>query len=72
MSLQLPLEMVTVRVPTLVIWAEADTALPPALLDGLEAFVPVMRLVRVPGATHWIIHERPSFVAQEIERTLAT
>ncbi len=72
MSLQLPPEMVTVRVPTLVIWAEADTALPPALLDGLDAYVADMRLVRVPGATHWIVHERPSLVAQEIERALAT
>ena len=72
MSLQLPPEMLTVRVPTLVIWAEADTALPPALLDGLEAYVPDMRLVRVPGATHWIVHERPSLVAQEIDRALAS
>jgi len=71
MSLQLPPEMLTVRVPTLVIWAEADTALPPALLDGLDAYVPDMRLVRVPGATHWIIHERPSLVAQEIDRVLS-
>lgn len=70
-TLQLPPEMVTVRVPTLVIWAEADTALPPALLDGLEHYVPQMRLVRVPGATHWIIHERPAFIAQEIDRALA-
>ncbi|QTN22341.1 alpha/beta hydrolase [Rhizobacter sp. AJA081-3] len=72
MSLQLPPEMLTVRVPTLVIWAEADTALPPALLDGLEAYVPDMRLVRVPGATHWIVHERPSLVAQEIDRVLSS
>jgi len=72
MRLQLPPEMLTVRVPTLVIWAEADTALPPALLDGLDAYVPDMRLVRVPGATHWIIHERPSLVAQEIDRVLSS
>jgi pimeloyl-ACP methyl ester carboxylesterase len=71
-SLQLPPEMVTVRVPTLVVWAEADVALPPALLDGLQAYVPDMRLVRVPGATHWIIHERPALVAQEIERALGS
>lgn len=69
--LQLPAEMVTVRVPTHVVWAEADAALPPALLDGLETFVPGMTLTRVPGATHWIVHERPAFVAQEIERSLA-
>lgn len=72
MGLQLPPEMVTVRVPTLVIWAEADVALPPTLLVGLEAYVPAMRLVRVPGATHWIVHERPALVAQEIDRALAS
>ncbi|HZT55008.1 MAG TPA: alpha/beta hydrolase [Burkholderiaceae bacterium] len=64
-------EFVTVRRPTLVIWAEDDTALPTPLIDGLDAFVPDMRLVRVPGATHWIIHERPDFIAAEIEKHLA-
>jgi len=62
---------VTSHVPTLVIWAEDDTALPVALLDGLEAYVPHLRVVRVPGATHWIVHERPAFVAAEIEGALA-
>ena len=62
---------VTSRVPTLVIWAEDDIALPVALLDGLEAYVPNLRIVRVPGATHWIVHERPAFVAAEIEAALA-
>jgi epoxide hydrolase 4 len=65
-------EFVTVMLPTLVIWAEDDIALPIALIDGLDAFVPHMRLVRVPGATHWIVHERPAFIAAEIEQHLAT
>jgi pimeloyl-ACP methyl ester carboxylesterase len=65
-------EFVTVKRPTLVIWAEDDIALPKALVDGLDAFVPDLRLVRVPGATHWIVHERPKFVAAEIEKHLAT
>jgi epoxide hydrolase 4 len=72
MELVFPPEAVTVRVPTLVIWAEADIALPPALLDGLEAYVPRMRLVRVPRATHWIVHEQPELVIREIETTLAS
>jgi epoxide hydrolase 4 len=71
MAIEFPAEFVTVKVPTLVIWAEDDIALPKSLVDGLEAFVPQLRLVRVPGATHWIIHERPRFVAAEIERQLA-
>jgi epoxide hydrolase 4 len=67
MKLRLPPESVTVQVPTLVIWGEADAALHVDLLKGLEAFVPHMRVVRVPGATHWIAHERPALLAGEIE-----
>lgn len=70
MQLTFTPEFVTVNLPTLVIWGEADTALPPALLDGLEPFVPQMHLVRVPGASHWIVHEQPSLVAAEIEQFL--
>ncbi len=57
-----------VKVPTLVIWGEADKALLPGCLDGLEACVPDLRVVRVPGASHWIIHEHPERVCSEIER----
>jgi pimeloyl-ACP methyl ester carboxylesterase len=71
MTLEFTPEFVTVKVPTLVIWAEDDSALPPSLIDGLEAYVPRLRLVRVPGATHWIVHEQPQLVAGEIERELA-
>ena len=70
LALELPPDFCTVRLPTLVIWAEGDVALPVALLDGLEHYVPQMRLVRVPGATHWIVHERPQWIAAEIERQL--
>jgi pimeloyl-ACP methyl ester carboxylesterase len=71
MKLEFAPEFVTVKVPTLVIWAEEDSALPPSLIDGLEAYIPSLRLVRVPGATHWIVHEQPELVAGEIERALA-
>ena len=71
MKIELPPGSVTSHAPTLVIWAEDDIALPVALLDGLEAFVPDLRVVRVPGATHWIVHERPALVIGEIERELA-
>jgi pimeloyl-ACP methyl ester carboxylesterase len=69
-TLVLPSEAVTVRVPTTVLWGEGDTALPVALLDGLQAWVPVLDLQRVPGATHWLIHERPALVAETIVRLL--
>ena len=72
MSIRFAPEAVTVHVPTLVLWAEDDMALPTSLLEGLEAYVPRMRLVRLPGATHWVIHEQPATIAAEIERELAS
>ena len=41
-------------VPTLVLWGERDRYLGPELLDGLETLVPDLRLVRIPGASHWL------------------
>ena len=71
MRLEFAPEFVTVRLPTLVLWGEEDRALPVGLLDGLEAFIPNGRIVRVPGATHWIVHERGPWIAQQIEAELA-
>ena len=70
-ALRLPAEAVTVRVPTRVVWGLGDTALLPALLDGLEAFVADLQVVRVPGASHWIVHEQPALVAGQIAQALA-
>jgi pimeloyl-ACP methyl ester carboxylesterase len=70
-TLVLPRDAVTVPVPTTVLWAEDDIALPPALLDGLGEFVPTLDVQRVPRATHWIVHEQPGLVAATIERLLA-
>ena len=57
-----------VRVPTLVVWGEEDRALLAGCLDGLEECVPGIDIVRVPGASHWIVHEHPELVCGEIER----
>lgn len=67
-SLLLPSEMTTVRVPTTVLWGDADSALPPALLDGLDAFVPDLDVQRVAGATHWIVHEQPERVVDAVAK----
>lgn len=72
LSLAFAPEAVTVRVPTRVIWGERDAALLPALLDGLDAYVPHLRLLRVPDASHWIVHEQPALVAREIALALAS
>lgn len=61
-----PLPDTTVRVPTLVIWGEQDHALLPHLLVGLEAYVPDLRVVRLPDASHWVVQERPDQVRAAI------
>jgi len=52
----------TVRVPTLVIWGEKDTALTIRNLDGLGEYVPQLTIKRVPDASHWVVHEKPAEV----------
>ena len=65
---QLPRERLAVEVPTLVLWAMDDVALLPGLLEGLEDYVPRITIRKIAGATHWVVHEQPDLVAQEIER----
>lgn len=62
-AIELPHSMLTVNVPTLVVWGMDDVALPPELIDGLDAYIPRLTLHRVEGASHWIIHEQPQLVA---------
>ena len=69
-ALTLPESMLTVEVPTLVLWGLADPALLPGLLDGLEHWVPRLDLRPVEQASHWIVHEHPGRVAQELGRFL--
>ncbi len=69
-QLTLPSELLTVRVPTTVLWGLQDHALLPGLVDGLEAYVPRLRLLRVPDASHWLVHERPDLVLAEARRAL--
>jgi pimeloyl-ACP methyl ester carboxylesterase len=59
--------MLDVHLPTLVLWAMDDIALPASLLDGLDDYVPRMDLRRIEGATHWIVHEQPAVVAAHLQ-----
>lgn len=63
-------KLVSVNLPTTVLWGDADIALPPALLDGLEAFVNPLEIQRVAGASHWIVHEQPALLEATIARML--
>jgi pimeloyl-ACP methyl ester carboxylesterase len=59
-----------VHVPVRVIWGLDDTALLPALLDGLGQFCADLSITRLPGASHWVIHERPDEVNALIAQAL--
>jgi pimeloyl-ACP methyl ester carboxylesterase len=67
----LPRERLLVNVPTFIFWALDDTALLPGLLDGMADYVSQLEMKKVPGATHWIIHEQPQLLAREIEGFIA-
>lgn len=60
-----------VEMPTLVLWGERDPFLLPGCLDGLQAHVPQLTVVRHPEASHWIVHEQPAFVIEQIQQWLA-
>lgn len=71
-AINLPDSMLTVALPTLVIWALDDIALPPELIEGLDAYIPRLTLKTVENATHWIIHEQPALVAGYLQGFLAS
>jgi len=64
--LNLPHEMLAVKVPTLVIWGEQDRALLTGNLTGLEEYVADLTVERIPDGSHWISHEQPDRVNQLI------
>jgi epoxide hydrolase 4 len=61
-GIEIPHEALTVSLPTQIIWGMQDVALPPRLIEGLEAYIPDLKIHRVEDATHWIIHEQPALV----------
>lgn len=60
--LNLPHEMLAVKVPTLVIWGEQDRALLTGNLDGLEEYIEDLTVKRIPDGSHWVSHEQPERV----------
>lgn len=69
-ALELPDNMLTIPLPTRVIWGLDDRALLPGLIEGLERWVPQLDVMRVAGASHWLVHEQPGRVADSIAQWL--
>ena len=55
-----------VRIPTCVIWGMDDTALLPLQLDGLDAFVDDLTVVKLPGVGHFAPWLAPEAVAEAL------
>ncbi len=53
-----------VEVPTLLIWGERDVYLNPRLSEGLEPWVPDLRVERLPDASHWVQADAPERVSR--------
>jgi pimeloyl-ACP methyl ester carboxylesterase len=70
-AVQIPPEALHISMPTLVLWAQDDVALLPCLTEGLAQHVPDLKLVPIAQATHWVVHEKPERVIQEITGFLA-
>jgi pimeloyl-ACP methyl ester carboxylesterase len=65
-----PLDLATVRVPTLVVSAERDRIVGARETSHIAAGIPGARQVTVPGAAHMIAVERPDELAAIVESFL--
>jgi pimeloyl-ACP methyl ester carboxylesterase len=51
-----------IEAPTLLIWGDRDRFLVPRLTEGLEAWVPNLRVEHLPDASHWVQNDCPERV----------
>ncbi len=70
-GIEIPHEALTVNIPTQVIWGMQDIALPPRLIEGLDAYISDLKIHRIQDATHWLIHEQPALVHKLLDDFLA-
>ena len=58
-------------IPTLVIWAMDDFALPPANLEGMDELIEDLTIVQVPGVGHFVQWEAPQAFNAALDSFLA-
>ena len=59
------------KIPTLVIWAMDDLALPASNLEGLGAIIPDLTVVKVPDCGHFVTWEAPQAFNAALDTFLA-
>lgn len=67
---ELPVERGYVPMPHLLIWGAGDRALLPEATEGLEAYCADLTRIEIPGADHWIIHQKTDAVAEAVRAFL--
>jgi pimeloyl-ACP methyl ester carboxylesterase len=66
-----PMALPNLTIPTLVIWAMDDLALPPSNLEGLDDIIDDLTLVQVPDCGHFVPWEAPEKFNAALEVFLA-
>lgn len=64
-------EFPQLAIPTLVVWAMDDLALPASNIEGIEKLVPAVEVEPVYDCGHFVIWEKPEAVNAAMERFLA-
>ena len=67
---QMKIPNIRITCPTLILWGEQDQAFVVENIEGLEEYVPDLRIKRFPSASHWLQHELPNEVNHEIHEFL--
>ncbi|MHB1424752.1 MAG: alpha/beta fold hydrolase [Gemmataceae bacterium] len=55
-------DVATIHAPVLLLWGERDSYLSLRLTEGLDAWVPNLRVVRLADASHWVQNDAPERV----------
>ncbi len=66
-----PLPLPKLTIPTLVIWAMDDLALPPVNLEGMDELIDDLTIARVPDSGHFVQWEAPDAVNTALDDFLA-
>lgn len=66
-----PPPLPALTIPTLVIWAMDDLALPPENLDGMDPIIDDLTVVKVPGCGHFVPWEAPEAVNSAMDAFFA-
>ena len=69
-TIQMKIPNIRISCPTLILWGEQDQAFVKENLDGIEEYVPDVKVKRFHKASHWLQHELPNEVNQEIHNFL--